>query len=245
MNQIRMAVVALLCTTTAAMFSTITLAASDIPENFEQRLSDFIGPDYPISAIAETPLDNVYEVTAGSRVLFVSMKDELLLIGNIFDTNRGVNLGEEKQKEVAKKLAEEEISQIPLDEMIIFKGKDSTRHITVFTDVLCGYCRRLHKEVPELNKAGIEVRYLMFPAISEQSYPNAISVWCADDQQKAMTDAKLGKPVQAKTCDNPVEQQFAIGRKLGVRGTPFLILDDYTVIPGYVPAEELIKMMHM
>lgn len=226
-----------------AVFFTCTAAATEVPENFNERLAGFIGPEFPISTVAETEFPGVFEVTAGSHVFYVAMKGDLLLIGNIYDTARGVSLGEEKQNEITSKLAEEEINKIPLDQMVIFKGDETKRHITVFTDVECGYCRKLHTEVPALNAAGIEVRYLLYPVINDRSYPSAVSVWCADDQQTALTDAKLGKKIEPKTCDNPVDEQLAAGRKLGIRGTPFLVLDDYTVIPGYVPAKDLIAQM--
>src|SRR5690606_35917916 len=171
----------------AAAFISWPLAAAGTPEDFRARLSEFIGPDFPIGAISETPLANVYEVTAGNRVLYVAMKDELILVGSMYDTQRNVNLGEEKQNEITRRIAEEEIGKLSVDDMVVFKGDESKRHITVFTDVECGYCRRLHQEVPQLNEAGIEVRYLAFPVISQKSYPNAVSVWCADDQQTAMT----------------------------------------------------------
>lgn len=227
----------------AAALISWPLAAADAPEDFRARLSEFIGPDLPIGAISETPLADVYEVTAGNRVLYVAMKDELILVGSLYDTERGVNLGEEKQNEITRRMAEEEIGKLSVDDMVVFKGDESKRHITVFTDVECGYCRRLHQEVPQLNEAGIEVRYLAYPVISQNSYPNAVSVWCADDQQTAMTQAKLGRQIESRTCDNPVDAQLELGRKLGVRGTPFLVLDDFSVIPGYVPAKELIRQM--
>jgi thiol:disulfide interchange protein DsbC len=227
----------------AAILLTGAVNAAEVPEGFEKKLSEFIGPDYPISAIAETEFPEVFEVTAGTRVLYVAIKGDNLLLGNVFDMERRVNVGEEKQAEITRKIAEEEISQVPLESMVIFKGEETKRHITVFTDVECGYCRRLHTEVPELNEAGIEIRYLMYPVISERSYPNAVSVWCAEDQQTALTQAKLGQPIEEITCDSPVDAQLELGRKLGVNGTPFLVLDDYTLIPGYVPAKELIAQM--
>lgn len=218
-------------------------AAAQSADEFRERLSEFLGPDFPVSAVAETPLPGIFEVTAGNRVLYVGIKDDFVLIGNLFDTARGVNVGEQKQNEVARSIAEQEIGALPLDEMVIFEGVDSRRHITVFTDVECGYCRRLHQEVPELNAAGIDVRYLMFPVLSQNSMPNAESVWCADDQQTAMTQAKLGRRIEPQTCDNPIQSQLEIGQKMGVRGTPFIVLDDYSVLPGYVPAKDLIARM--
>jgi thiol:disulfide interchange protein DsbC len=227
----------------AALMSFAVNAAAQDADELRQRLSLFLGPDFPVSAVEETPLPGIFEVIAGNRVLYVGIKDEFVLIGNLFDTAQGVNVGEQKQNEVARNIAKQEIGESPVEDMVVFKGDETRRHITVFTDVECGYCRRLHLEVPELNAAGIEVRYLLFPVLTQNSMPNAESVWCAEDQQTAMTDAKLGKAIEQLSCDNPIADQLEIGRKMGVRGTPFIVLDDYSVLPGYVPAADLIARM--
>lgn len=232
----------LTCAAIAAL-GCASVAAQDVPEDFRGKLSSLLGERMPIETIADTPIPGVYEVTAGGRVLYATSKDELLMVGSLYDVERGVNVGEEKQNEVASRKAEAEIGAMSVDDMVVFKGEESKRHITVFTDVECGYCRRLHQEVPALNEAGVEIRYMLYPVISERSYPNAESVWCADDRQTAMTDAKQGKRIERRECENPIEKHMEIAAKLGVRGTPFLVLDDYTVIPGYVPADNLIQQL--
>ncbi len=232
----------LICTAIAAL-ACASAAAQEVPEDFRDKLSSLLGERMPIESIANTPIPGVFEVTAGGRVLYAASSDELLMVGSLYDVERGVNVGEEKQNEVASRKAEEELGPLSVDDMVVFKGEETKRHITVFTDVECGYCRRLHQEVPILNEAGVEIRYMLYPVISERSYPNAESVWCADDRQTAMTQAKQGKPIEHRECANPIEQHMQIASKLGVRGTPFLVLDDYTVIPGYVPADNLIEQL--
>ena len=223
----------------ALIFSTISAQAAEVPENFKNRLNAFLGPNFPVDSIAESPMQGIYEVYAGGRYIYVSIQDNMLMIGNLYDTARGVSLGDEKQA----KAAAEEIAKSPVEEMVIFKGEESSRHITIFTDMDCGYCRKLHQEVPALNKAGVEIRYLMYPAITAKSYPKAVGVWCAENQQDALTRAKRGDDVPEASCNHPVDAQFALGKRIGVRGTPYLILDDGSVIPGYVPANDLLKQM--
>lgn len=225
------------------LLASLAAVADEAPEDFREKLTALIGDRMPISAIAETELPGVYEVTAGNRVLYASVKGDLVMVGNLFDVSRGVNVGEEKQNEITRGLAEEEIGAMSTEQMVVFSNGSAKRHITVFTDVECGYCRKLHQEVPALNAAGIEVRYMLYPVISERSYPNAVSVWCAEDQQTALTQAKRGQAIEPLSCDNPVDAHMEIGRKLGVRGTPFLVLDDFSVIPGYVPASDLIAQL--
>ncbi len=227
----------------AAALIAVPSAAQEASEHFRTQLTELLGERMPIETIANTPLPGVFEVTAGGRVLYASVQDELVLVGSLYDVERGVNVGDEKQNQLASRMAEEKLAPLSTDQMVVFKGEQSKRHITVFTDVECGYCRKLHREVPELTEAGVEIRYMLFPVISERSYPNAVSVWCADDQQSTLTKAKQGRPIEPRTCENPVDEHMKIGRELGVRGTPFLVLDDYTVIPGYVPAKELLAKL--
>ncbi len=122
------------------------------------------------------------------------------------------------------------------------KGKP-IGEIFVFTDVDCGFCRRLHQEVGKLLNAGIRVRYLAYPrsGLNTPSYQKMVNVWCAPDRQTAMTAAKQGKIITMRQCDNPVAEQYALGQKIGVRGTPLLILSTNQVIAGYTPAAELIS----
>ena len=126
---------------------------------------------------------------------------------------------------------------------IVF-GPESPRHtITVFTDVNCGWCRRFHQQVPALNDKGVAVRYLFFPVIAESSFADAESVWCADDRNDAMTRAKAGETIEPKACETPIGEHFALGRQLGVRSTPTIIMEDGSVRPGYMEAGELAAML--
>ena len=130
--------------------------------------------------------------------------------------------------------------------MIVFSpdSPDSPAEtVTVFTDVDCGYCAKLHSEMADYLAEGIAVRYIAFPraGIPSKSYDTMVSVWCADDQQQAMTDAKARREVPPKSCDNPVASQYEMGRLVGVRGTPTIVMSTGDMVPGYLPARELKK----
>ncbi|MNR46183.1 Thiol:disulfide interchange protein DsbC precursor [compost metagenome] len=114
----------------------------------------------------------------------------------------------------------------------------------MFTDTDCGYCQKLHSEVPELNRLGVEVRYVAFPRQGLQSpaYKELVSVWCAKDRQGAMNLAKTRQEVPAAECDNPVAKQYALGQMIGVSGTPAIVLANGKLIPGYQPAAQLAKL---
>lgn len=130
--------------------------------------------------------------------------------------------------------------------MIIFPAKNAKHTITIFTDIDCGYCRKLHSEVSRYTDAGITVRYLFFPRSgpNTESYFKAVSVWCADDRNQALTDAKLNNKVINKTCENPIDKHMQLAQAFGVNGTPAIIADDGTMVPGFVPAKELVKHLN-
>jgi thiol:disulfide interchange protein DsbC len=127
--------------------------------------------------------------------------------------------------------------------MIIFSPQGEPRaHITVFTDVSCFYCQKLHKEVPELNKRGVEVRYLAYPrsGLDSPGYRQLVTAWCATDRQDTLTRLKGKESVPENVCaDNPVAAQYELGQQLGVRGTPAMVTEDGTLIPGYQSADDL------
>ena len=197
-------------------------------------------PDLPIEQISASPMPNLYQVQLkGGRLLYASADGEFLLQGNLFQIQNGqaTNLTEQvEQKAIAT-----QINSIPMDEMVVFAGANPKTHITVFTDPDCGYCQKLHSEVAELNKLGVEVRYLAFPrqGVGSGGYKTMTSIWCADDRLEAMNQAKARRSVPSKTCKNPVDKQYALGQAIGVQGTPSIILANGKMIPGYQPAQQL------
>ena len=202
-----------------------------------------IDPALPIEAIAESPMPGVYQVElAGGRQLYTSADGQFLLQGYLFQVKDGkpVNLTEAAESRGVVKLME----AIPASEMVVFAPKQPKTHITVFTDTDCGYCQKLHSEVPELNRLGIEVRYLAFPRQGLQSAAakELSNVWCAKDRQAAMNRAKSRQGVDDAQCDSPIAKQYALGQMIGVRGTPAIVLANGKIIPGYQPAPQLAKI---
>lgn len=221
--------------------SSLSLAAD--PDQVIRKSLQSIQPDLPIEAIAESQMPGLYQIQLkGGRQLYASDDGQFLLQGYLFQIKDGkaVNLTEEHEtKEIAK-----EINGIPAKEMVIFAVEQAKTHITVFTDTDCGYCQKLHSEVPELNRLGVEVRYVAFPRQGLQSpaYKELVSVWCAKDRQGAMNLAKTRQEVPAAECDNPVAKQYALGQMIGVSGTPAIVLANGKLIPGYQPAPQLAKL---
>ncbi len=213
--------------------------ANDAEQTIRQALHS-MQPDLPIEKITASPMPDLYQVQLkGGRLLYASADGEFLLQGNLFQIQNGqaTNLTEQvEQKAIAT-----QINNIPMQEMVVFPAKDSKTHITVFTDTDCGYCQKLHSEVAELNKLGVEVRYLAFPrqGVGSHGYNTLTSIWCADDPLDAMNEAKARRDVPSKTCKNPIDKQYALGQSVGVQGTPTIILANGQMIPGYQPAKQL------
>lgn len=221
--------------------SAVALAAE--PDEAIRQTLKSLQPDLPIEAISESPMPGLYQVQLkGGRLLYTSADAQFVLQGFLFQVKDGktVNLTEQAEsKGVAKA-----INAIPAAEMVVFPadGKaEKKTHITVFTDTDCGYCQKLHSEVPELNRRGVEVRYVAFPrqGVGSHGYNTLVSVWCAKDRQAAMDLAKQRQEVPAAQCDNPVEKQYQLGQMIGVRGTPAIVLANGQMIPGYQPAPQL------
>ena len=138
------------------------------------------------------------------------------------------------------------MAQVTAEEMVVFSPEGTTKaSISVFTDVDCGYCQKLHLEVPKLNEMGIEVRYLAYPraGVGSQSYQKIVSAWCSADRNTAITRLKARQTIPTLTCSNPVASQLDLGREVGVTGTPAIVLEDGRLLPGYMPAEQLAEAL--
>ena len=192
-------------------------------------------------AIQQTAIPNIYQATFGTDVIYVSDDGKYMLQGDLINMDTGENFSEKAKRSVRLKMLREKDNK-----PVIFKAKNEKQVLTVFTDIDCPYCAKLHREVPTLNEKGITIKYLMFPraGLQSQSYAKAVSMWCADDQQQALTDAKARKPIPSKTCDNPVADQYRLGQSMGVTGTPALVTSTGRLIPGYMPADRLIAALN-
>ena len=203
-------------------------------------------PDIQFTFLGESPMPGVYEVqVTNGPVLFVHEQGEYLFEGGLLKVSEsGIVDTMEERKAIKRR---DVFAARSTDDMIIFKPEGESKAImNVFTDVDCGYCRKFHQEVPELNAMGIEVRYLAFPraGIPSSSYNKIAKAWCSEDQQDALTKVKSGRSVDVEVCeDNPVAEQYAFGTQLGVTGTPAIILMDGTLIPGYQPAKKFAEVL--
>ncbi len=214
-------------------------------EQAKQKLLDS-RPDFPVLNLKQSMIPGYFEiVTKGGTTLYMSQDGNHFFAGDLYfiEPDGFVNATEKARTDFRRDL----LRSLDEAEMVIFAPRPELTKatITVFTDIDCGYCRKLHKEVPELNRLGIAVRYLAYPraGIGSVSYHKAVSAWCSDNPQIALTQAKAGKEIEKKTCANPVAAQYAMGADFGVTGTPAVIYEDGTLQAGYLPAAELARRL--
>ena len=191
-------------------------------------------------SISESQIAGLYQVMYGTEVVYLSSDGKYFISGDLLNLKTRENLSEVAQRSVRKKMMDD-TKTTP----VVFKAKDEKHVLRVFTDIDCGYCAKLHREMEQINAKGITVEYLAFPraGINSPSYDKIVSVWCADDQQSAMTKSKGRQEIEAKKCENPVKQQYELGQALGVNGTPALLTESGQLIPGYMPADRLAAML--
>lgn len=192
-------------------------------------------------SIGESAVPGLYQVSYGPDVIYITRDGRYVLQGDLLKTDTRENLTESIRSAARLKL----INALDPKGMIVFAPKQVKHTVTVFTDVDCAFCRKLHSQIAEYNKLGIAIRYLAFPrtGVNTESYYKAVSVWCSADRRAALTEAKLGEPLKKMTCDNPVRQHMALADKLGVNATPTLILEDGSLVSGYIPPAQMSKML--
>lgn len=189
-----------------------------------------------------SPVPNVFEVARGTDLLYVTRDGKYAFAGELFDVSRDENLSERRRRELRQQI----IAAVPESQMLVFSPRDPKFTITVFTDIDCGFCRKMHVEMPQYNELGIRVRYLFFPRSGPdtESWDKAVSVWCSPNRNDALTRAKRGETIRAAKCgQTPVERDFELGREVGLRGTPAIILANGEMLDGYLPPALLARRL--
>jgi thiol:disulfide interchange protein DsbC len=220
--------------------SGLSLAASDAQVAIERALKEIM-PEIAPSEIRPSPVAGLSEVLIGPKLFYMTNDGNYLFQGSLIDIKTRTDISEERRKVVRL----DEINKVGENSMIIFPAEKERHTITVFTDIDCGYCRKLHKEIDQYNAKGITVRYMMFPRSGKNtpSYYKAVSVWCADDRRDALTRSKAGETLPKAECSNPVTTHMNLGELLGIQGTPAIVLDNGELLPGYVPANRLAQVL--
>lgn len=221
-----------------ALYPAAATPGASVEESLAARL-----PGVEAKHIRPTDIPGLWEVAVGAQVVYLSEDGRYMLRGELMDMMSGRNVTEDRQGELRLAL----VKGLDAARMVVFPAKDPKHTITVLTDIDCGYCRRLHREIDEYNERGVSVRYLFFPLAGpgSPSWAKAEAVWCSPDRNDAMTRAKLGEEVTAtQPCvDTPVAEHYETATDLGVRGTPAIMTEQGEMLRGYVTAEQLIAWL--
>ena len=188
--------------------------------------------------IFESPLPGWYTIRKGAIVAYISTDGRYLLQGDVIDLQENTNLSEQSRNDARVAM----MAAVSNDELIVFSPDDVEYTISVFTDIDCTFCRRLHSQIDQYMEEGIEVRYFLYPrnGPTSQSWAKAENVWCANDRNEALTLAKLDKEYPTRTCDaSIVSTHYSIGQDVGLTGTPAIVLSNGTLFSGYMPAPQL------
>ena len=210
-------------------------------DKIKEKLNQAI-PGLPAEIkVRKTPFEGLYEVVSQADIFYTNKNADFILQGALHDVRQNKNLTEEGKKHVRQEI----IADIPEERFIDFGDPKARYTMIVMTDVNCGYCRKLHEQRAQYAKLGIKLRYLLTPVLGADSFEKAVSVACAKDPQKSLTRAKMGIPIPAVQCDSAINENLALMQWLGVRGTPAILLEDGTLVRGYVEPQKLMQQIKL
>ncbi len=224
----------------SAMLAAAVMHANADDKIIREQLSKSM-PNVVIDAVKPSIIKGIYEVNIGSDLVYVTDDGKYLFQGRLIDIQTRTDLTEEKLSGV-RKVALEKLGE---NKMIIFKPKIHSHTVYVFTDIDCGYCRKLHSELDTYLAEGIQINYLFYPRAGKgsDSYNKAVAVWCAKDRNAALTAAKKDQKIDMKTCENPVDEHMTLAGEFDVKGTPMIVTEKGTIFPGYLPAKDLLERL--
>ena len=222
-------------------------AFSEARQRLEAGLSAMVGSPISIDRVEETPSNDLIEVAITDGPVLYATRDGrfLLLNGDLLAVSETSVSNWTEQRRTKERV--ELISAVDIDDMIVFSPAEPAKgYINVFTDITCGYCRKLHLEMDDLNRRGVEVRYLAFPrgGLESNGARKLATAWCSRNRESTLTSLKAGVEMPINDCaGNPIAEHYALGNRLGVRGTPAIVTSDGQLIPGYRPAADIAALL--
>ncbi len=222
-----------------AIFLSATVAWADDAELavVRAKMSDMFEAIEPENVTA-SPIGGWYTIQQGSIIAYVSADGRYLLQGDLIDLEQQLNLSEQSRNHARQEL----VARLADDHAIVFSPSETRYSVTVFTDVDCTYCRKMHSQIDQYMDQGIKVRYVLYPrnGPASKAWTKSEQVWCAKDRNQALTDAKRDRAFETSQCDaTVVSEHYSLGREIGLSGTPAIVLEDGTLIGGYLPPAQL------
>jgi thiol:disulfide interchange protein DsbC len=225
-----------------SIFLPIVTFGDDIGLQEIRKIVTNMSSDIKADQVLKSPVEGWYTIKRGAYIAYISEDGRHLIQGDMYNLETQINLSEGIRNDSRR----EAVSAYPLDSMIIFASDKKSHAVTIFTDVDCTFCRRLHSQIDDYLDAGIEVRYLLYPRNGPQSESWVIAeqIWCSNDRNKALTLAKIDQKFDSRDCDSSsISENYMLGQVVGLQGTPAIVLEDGTMVNGYVSATELSRII--
>ena len=231
----------LIPTLLAAATLAFGLSAQAQESTIRKTLGERIPQMGKIDEVRPTAMQGLYEVRIGTDVFYTDAKGNYVIQGELIDTKARRNLTEDR----IKALTAVKFSDLPLNDAIkVVQGKGE-RHIAVFADPNCGYCKRFERDMQSVDNVTMHV--FLIPILSPDSVEKSRNIWCAKDQAKAWQDYMLkGEKSTSATCDTKaLERNLAFAHKYKITGTPTIIFTDNTRVPGAISAKDVEKRLSL
>ena len=232
----------LLLSVLLSIFLPIVTFGDDIGLQEIRKIVTNMSSDIKADQVLKSPVEGWYTIKRGAYIAYISEDGRHLIQGDMYNLETQINLSEGIRNDSRR----EAVSAYPLDSMIIFASDKKSHAVTIFTDVDCTFCRRLHSQIDDYLDAGIEVRYLLYPRNGPQSESWVIAeqIWCSNDRNKSLTLAKIDQKFDSRDCDSSsISENYMLGQVVGLQGTPAIVLEDGTMVNGYVSATELSRII--
>ena len=224
----------------ASTAAPVAAAKGSTPDERARQALMTLNPKIQIDYIGAAALPGFREAIVGGQVVLISDDGRYLVQGSVLDMGTQKELTQSSP--ALSTYRQDLLKSIKTSDRIVFAPPNAKYTVSVFTDIECGYCRKLHSEIAEYNRRGIAIEYLAFPrmGLGSKDHRDMISVWCATDRKQALTDAKGGKPIPERACKStPVDMEYHVGQRLGISGTPAVFAADGTQLGGYLPADKM------
>lgn len=196
-----------------------------------------------IGEIRPAPIAGLFEVHVetedGTRIVYTDARASYVIHGNIYEPRTGRDLTGER----LRKLSEVPFDALPLDQAVKIRRGNGKRVLAVFSDPYCPACKQFENTLQQVDDITLYV--FMIPVIRPDLADHSKAVWCSADRAQAWLDLVLrGKRPAAKSaCDNPIDKNLQLVRKLRLQATPTLILANGERHDGGLPLPELIQRL--
>lgn len=171
----------------------------------------------------------LYEVLIGGQIYYVDPEVSFVLAGRMFDPATREDLTQ-KRLDVALKV---DFKSLPLANAVKTVRGDGSRVLVTFEDPNCGYCKRLWQNMAELKN--VTIYTFLYPILSPDSMDKSKAIWCSKDRAASWDEYMVqnkSPSAAGADCKNPLEQNVALGRDLGINGTPTIVFVDGTRSAG-------------